>query len=266
MSSRLRVRVLVAVVAAAAVGIVVGVTLATDQSPAKRIAEAGKPPLAKVLPTPEAAKIRAAYRTWPHNSVNEMVALGQDYPHDPVVQLYLGIALIWAGYDADAEAPLKAAKKWGRNTEIEVKADSLLHPQFFPGDPIFTPLSGNPLLVRGAKLQVEGHQHSAEALYERAVRKNPNDVEALVAQAVGRFDKDNLNASFSQLGPLTQRFPKSQLVRYFLGYLLAVTGQGSAAVTQFQKTVALGGSTVLGRNAEAFLSKLKQAGAATTSK
>ena len=195
-----------------------------------------------------------------------MVALGQDYPHDPVVQLYLGIALIWAGYDTDAEAPLKAAKKWGRNTSIEVKADSLLHPQYFPGDPVFTPTSNNPLLLRGSKLQLEGHQHSAEALYERAVRKNPNDVEALVAQAVGRFDKDNLNASFSQLGPLTTRFPKSQLVRYFLGYLLAVTGQGQAAVTQFQKTVALGKSTVLGRNAETFLEKLKQAGTAAAAK
>jgi tetratricopeptide (TPR) repeat protein len=266
MSSRLRVRVLVAVVAAAAVGIVLGVTLATRETPPKRVAHAGKPPLAKVLPTPEAAKIRAAYKTWPHGSLNEMVALGADYPHDPVVQLYLGIALIWSGYDANAEASLKAAKKWGRNTSIEIQADSLLHPQYFPDDPIFTPTSDNPLLERGSKLQQEGHQHSAEALYERAVRKNPNDVEALVAQAVGRFDKDNLNASFSQLGPLTQRFPKSQLVRYYLGYLLAVTGQGDAAVVQFQKTVALGPKTVLGQNAEAFLVKLKQAATAAASK
>lgn len=266
MSSRLRVRVLVAVVAAAAVGIVVGVTLATRDTPPKLIAHAGKPPLAKVLPTPAAAKIRAAYKTWPKGSLDELVALGQEYPHDPVVQLYLGIALIWAGYDTNAETPLRAAKKWGRNTSIEVQADSLLHPQYFPNDPVFTPISDNPLLMRGSKLQLEGHQHSAEALYERAARKNPNDVEALVAVAVGRFDKDNLNASFSQLGPLAERFPKSQLVRYFLGYLLAVTGQGKAAVTEFQKTVALGRATVLGRNAQAFLLKLKQAGAAAAAK
>jgi hypothetical protein len=266
MSSRLRVRVLVAVAAAAAVGIVLGVTLATRETPPKRIMHAGKPPVAKVLPTPEAAEIRAAFKTWPHGSLNELVALGADHPHDPVVQLYLGIALIWAGYDSNAVAPLKAAKKWGRNTPIEIQADSLLHPQYFPDDPIFTPTSDNPLLVRGSKLQLEGHQHSAEALYERAVRKDPNDVEALVAQAVGRFDKDNLNASFSQLGPLTKRFPKSQLVRYFLGYLLAVTGQGKQAVIEFQKTVQLGQTTVLGRNAEAFLVKLKQAGSAAAAK
>jgi hypothetical protein len=266
MSSRLRVRVVVAVIAAAAVAVVVGVTVATHQTPPKRIAHAGKPPLAKSLPTPEAAKIRAAYRTWPHGSLEEMVALGADYPHDPVVQLYLGIALIWSGYDANAETPLEAAKKWGRNTSIEIQADSLLHPQYFPDDPVFTPTSDNPLLVRGSKLQLEGHQHSAEALYERAVRKDPNNVEALVAQAVGRFDKDNLSASFSQLGPLTKRFPKSQLVRYFLGYLLAVTGQGNAAVVQFKKTVALGPKTVLGRNATTFLTKLKQAGSAAAGK
>jgi len=266
MSSRLRVRVVVAVIAAAAVGVVIGVTLATRETPPKRVVQAGTPPIAKVLPTPEAVKIRAAFRTWPHGSVNEMVALGQDYPHDPVVQLYLGIALLWEGYGGDAVAPLKAAKKYGRNTSIEIQADTWLHPDLFPGDPVFTPISDNPLLVRGSELQLEGHQHSAEALYERAVRKNPNDVEALVAQAVGRFDKDNLNASFSQLGPLTKRFPKSQLVRYFLGYLLAVTGQGNAAAAQFQKTVSLGRTTVLGKNAEAFLVKLKQAGTAAAKK
>jgi tetratricopeptide (TPR) repeat protein len=266
MSSRVRVRVVVAVIAAVAVGVVVGVTLATRETPPKRIAHAGKPPLAKVLPTPEAAQIRAAFSTWPHGSVDEMVALGQNYPHDPVVQLYLGIALIWAGYDGNAEAPLEAAKKWGRNTPIEIQADSLLHPQYFPNDPVFTPTSDNPLLLRGSKLQLEGHQHSAEALYERAVRKDPNDVEALVAQAVGRFDKSNLNAAFSQLGPLTKRFPKSQLVHYFLGYLLAVTGQGNAAVVQFKQTAALGRTTVLGQNADAFLAKLKQAGSAAASK
>ena len=244
----------------------VGVTLATRNTPAKRVAHSGTPPLAKVLPTPEAAKIRAAYKTWPHGSLPELVTLGQNYPHDPVVQLYLGIALIWAGYESDANAPLRAAKKWGRDTSIEIQADSLLHPQYFPDDPVFTPVSANPLLVRGSKLQLQGHQHSAEKLYERAARANPNDVEAQVAAAVGRFDKDNLSASFSQLGPLTKRFPKSQLVRYFLGYLLAVTGQGKLAVTQFQKTVALGRTTVLGRNAQAFLTKLHQAGSAKPAK
>jgi hypothetical protein len=266
MSPRLRVRVLVAVVAAVAVGIVVGVTLMTRQTPPKRVAHAGKPPLAKVLPTPEAAEIRAAYATWPHGSLREMVSLGQDFPHDAVVQLYLGIALIWSGYEADAATALRAAKKYGYNTSIEIQADSLLHPQFFPDDPIFTPISDNPLLVRGSKLQQEGHQHSAERLYARAAKAAPNDVEAQVAAAVGRFDKDNLNAAFGQLGPLTRRFPKSQLVRYFLGYLLAVTGQGNPAVVQFKKTVAMGRTTVLGRNAQAFLDKLQQAGSSAASK
>ncbi len=266
MSSRLRVRVLVAVAAAVAVGIVVGVTLSTRQSPPVRVAEPGKPPLAKVLPTPEAAKIRAIFSTWPHGSLDQMVALGQAYPHDPVVQLYLGIALLWEGYGGDAVAPLEAAKKYGYNTSIEIEADTWLHPQLFVGDPVFTPISDNPLLVRGSRLQLEGHQHSAERLYERAVKAAPNDVEAQVAAAVGRFDKDNLSASFSRLGPLTTRFPKSQLVRYFLGYLLAVTGQGKAAVVQFRKTVVLDPATVLGRSAQAFLDKLQQAGSKAASK
>ena len=61
-------------------------------------------------------------------------------------------------------------------------------------------------------------------IYERGASSRPSDDQAQVAAAVGRFDKDNLAASFSQLGPLTQRFPKSQIVRFYLGLLLAWTG------------------------------------------
>ena len=195
-----------------------------------------------------------------------MVAIGALHPDDPQVQFYLGLSLLWAGYGDDAVAPLERAKKYGRNTEIEVEADNFLHPQYFADDPVFTPITANPLLLRGSMQQREFHQHSAEKLYLQAVKKAPNDPEALVAAAVGRFDKDNLNASFSRLGPLTVRFPKSQVVRYYLALLLAVTGQGNAAVTQFQKTVALGRTTALGRNAEAFLVKLKQAGSTAAAK
>ena len=41
-------------------------------------------------------------------------------------------------------------------------------------------------------LQRQGHQHSAERLYAQAARLRPDDDEAQVAAAVGRFDEDNL--------------------------------------------------------------------------
>ncbi len=78
-------------------------------------------------------------------------------------------------------------------------------------------------------------------------------MEALVAEAIGLFDEDNLTPTFSRLGPLTQRFPRSQIVRYYLGYLLAWTAQRQAAITQFEQTVELGPKTQFGKAATHFL-------------
>ncbi len=266
MSSRQRVLVTVAGAAVLAAAAVVGITLATRQDPAQPHALKGKPGVPKVLPTKAASEIRAAYRNWPHGSLDTMVKLGREYPRDPVVQLYLGIALAWAGYGSDAVAPLRAAKRLGRDTRWEIQADNLLHPQYFPDYPLFTPLGSNELLHRGAALQAQGHQHLAERLYSRAAARAPGNDEAQVAAAVGRFDKDNLSASFSHLGPLTRRFPKSQSVRFYLGLLLAWTGQRDPAVEQFKKAVALGKGTPLGTSAQAFLAKLETLGAAPAGK
>ena len=118
-----------------------------------------------------------------------------------------------------------------------MRADEVLHPQFFaPQDglyPVFQQSRPNRLLAQGVLLQRQGHQHSAERLYLRAARLQPEDDEAQVAAAVGRFDEDNLVASFSRLGPLVKRFPRSQSVRFHLGLLLAWTGQRDEAVKQF---------------------------------
>ena len=122
---------------------------------------------------------------------------------------------------------------------------------------MFQPIRPNRLLEEGSRLQAGGHQHSAERLYLRAAQAQPEDAEAQVAAAVGRFDKDNLVPAFSHLGPLTRRFPRSQAVRYYLGLLLAWTGQRDAAVAQFERTAALDRRSALGRNASDFLARLK---------
>src|SRR5262245_5789785 len=252
MSPRLQIVVAVAVVAVVAAGSVVGVTLATRQTPAQPKAIKGKPPVSSFMPTPAAKQIRTAFREWPAGSLVTMERLGRDYPRDPVVQFYRGLALVWAGYLGDAEAVLEKAKKLGRDSQWEIQADSLLHPDYIAGYPPFQPLVANPLLEEGSRLQAQGRQHSALAAYEKAARAAPDDCEAQVAAAVGHFDKDNLSASFSRLGPLTQKFPRCQSVRYYLGILLAWTKQPDA-VTQLRKTVALGPNTELGRAAAQFL-------------
>ena len=260
MSSRPRVVVLVAGAAFLAAGAVLGITLGTRQTPGKLHPLKGKPGVPTVLPTKASSQIRAAFRNWPHGSLDTMETLGREYRRDPVVQLYLGIALIWAGYDSDALAPLQAAKRLGRDTPWEIQADNLLHPQYFPNYPLFAPSGRSSLLRRGAILQAQGRQHSAERLYLQAAKREPGNAEAQVAAAVGRFDKDDLSASFSRLGPLTRRFPHNQSVRYYLGLLLAWTGQRDPSVAQFKKTVALGKGTRLGLSAQAFLAKIAKLG------
>ena len=164
--------------------------------------------------------------------------MSQHAPNDPVVQFNFGIALFCAGYVADAEQAFRQAKKAGRDTFYEMQADEILHPQFFqPQDGSIrssSPSGRNTLLIQGVLLQRRGQQHSAEKLYARAARLQPGNDEAQVAAAVGRFDEDNLSASFSRLGPLVKRFPHSQSVRYHLGLLLAWTGQRDQAVKEFR--------------------------------
>jgi tetratricopeptide (TPR) repeat protein len=175
-----------------------------------------------------------------------------------IVQYYRGVALLWAGYPSDAQNALERAKKLGRDTIVQGRADNLLHPEFFqpaqgPPYPVFVPSMPNKLLQLGSRLQQQGRQISAERVYRRAVKAQPGNVEALVAQAVGLFDEDNLTPSFSHLGPLSARFPKSQLVHLYLGYLLVWTAQGKEAIDQFSQTVALGPTTALGKQAKQIL-------------
>src|SRR5262249_58595112 len=210
-------------------GEVRGVTFESGDNPPKLHPQPGKPPLPKSLPGPVGGEIMTALANWPHGSVPTLERLGQQHPKSPLVQLYRGIGLLWAGYTNEAEQALEQTKKLGRDTQWEIAADNILHPQYFGGYPVFAPISRNPLLQQGSHLQAQGHQHSAERVYQRAARRAPDDDEAQVAAAVGRFDKDNLSASFSRLGPLTRRFPSSQVVRFYLGLLLAWTAQRDQA-------------------------------------
>lgn len=268
MSPAARVRLAVGLAAAAGAAIVVGVVLATRQNPPQPKARCGKVPLkALIVPGTGSAAVNAAVQG-AMGSVAKLEQLENRHPNDAAVQINFGRALICAGYLDDATQALEAAKRFGRDTQYEIDADQLLHPTFFQnGYPVFQPSSAKiPLLVQGAILQRQGHQHSAERLYARAARLHPDDVEAQVAAAVGRFDEDNPSAAFSRLGPLSKRFPHSQVVRYYLGLLLVWIGQRHEAVAEFEKTVALGPETPLGKQVAALLRQIRESGTRTSSK
>jgi tetratricopeptide (TPR) repeat protein len=258
----------VALLAVAASAVVVGVVYATRQDPPQptaRCKQGMKPYIVPGTPTGNVAAVRAAFARGPKGAAQALEPLALQAAKDPVVQFNYGTALFCAGFVADAESAYRAAKKAGRNTFYEIQADVVLHPQYFSqGYPPFVSESRDPLLVQGEIFQRAGHEDSAERVFARAARLHPHDDEAQVAAAVARFDMDDLSASFSRLGPLVRKFPRSQSVRFHLGLLLAWTGQHDQAIVEFRRTRALGATSRLGRQAATFLGSLVTTGTRNT--
>jgi tetratricopeptide (TPR) repeat protein len=267
MSPTVRVRLAVLGAAVAAAAVVAGVVYATRQDPPQPKALCQRP-AALVVPgvgSTNADAVRAAFRRPPKEAARILQPLAEANPDDPVVLFNQGAALYCAGYLTDAEQAFREAKKAGRDTYYQVKADNVLHPQFFvpkdgAGYPIFEYQGHDPLLIQGQIQQRQYHQETAERLYARAARLHPDDADAQVAAAVGRFDMDDLSASFSRLGPLVKRFPKSQSVRYHLGLLLAWTCQRELELKEVRAARALGPGTKLGQESDAFLGGLSGGG------
>jgi predicted Zn-dependent protease len=268
MSARTRIRAIVAVAAVAAAAVVAGVVYATRQDPAQpkaRCKDGVGAVIVPGVPSKNIAAVRAALGKSSEQAARAIEALVAEHPEDPVVQFNYGWALYCGGFDEDAVQAFRKAKKLGRDTRYEVTADNILHPQFFrDGYPPFVYLGHDPLLVQGQIAQRNYHQHTAERLWARAAKLRPNDPNAQVAAAVGRFDMDDLSASFSRLGPLVRRFPKSQTVRFHLGLLLVWTGQAKQAVVELRRAHDLGPGTPLGRQAGKLLAGVAKTGTRST--
>jgi tetratricopeptide (TPR) repeat protein len=186
------------------------------------------------------AKLGAAFAAWP-DSADRVEQLGALYPRSALVQLHVGLARFWAG-TGGAMTAWREARDVEPDTPYAVYAADYLHARdFAPGLPAFTPsfeheLEGRSLvdafddlaadrtvrgrLLYGIALQRLGRPVSARRAFGEAARLAPDDVDALVADAVGRYEKNNPAAAFSRLGPLSRRFPGSATVRFHLGLLL----------------------------------------------
>jgi tetratricopeptide (TPR) repeat protein len=249
----------VAVAALVAAGGAVGVTLATRTTPPQVVKQKGAPLLKLDLglrSDPEAralaravslygagkrreagaifrrydsveAQIGAAFADWPVSTLARLQALAGQYPRSAVVRLNLGLAQLWDGRVDEAAVSWRAAKRLQPDTPTAVTADGLLHPNFAPGLPPFTPTEALPAalaklpaqqqldalkrdaeaapkarLLYGAALQRIGRPLSAERQFRLAAEALPDDPEAQVAVAVGTFSKAQPSKAFSQLGPL----------------------------------------------------------------
>ena len=209
-------------------------------------------------------------------------ALAAEHPRSALVRLNLGFALFWSGAREQAVEQWREAERLEPDTLSAVRADDLLHPNTPRGRPVFVPAQPFPeriaslpadrqltelaaaaadggaaeKLQYGVVLQRLGRPLSARRVYDQAAALAPNDPEALVAAAVGRYDKDDPAAAFSRLGPLARRFPDAPTVRFHLGLLLLWTGAIDEAKEQLERAAAIDPADPLAREAKRFLTRL----------
>lgn len=228
------------------------------------------------------AKLGAAFAAWPA-SLDRVEQLGALYPRSALVQLHVGLARFWAGTSGAREA-WREARDVEPDTPYAVRAADLLHPDFAPGLPGFVPSfdlrleqaagasraeqldalrrdrSARGRLRLGVVLQRLGRPVSARRAFSEAAALAPNDVDALVADAVGRFEKNNPAAAFSRLGPLSRRFPRSASVRFHLGLLLLWRGDLDEARRQLGLAQTAAPRSKHAREAGRYLEAIRKAG------
>ena len=228
------------------------------------------------------AKLGAAFATWPA-SEDRIEQLGALYPRSSLVQLHVGLSRFWAGTDGALTA-WREARDVEPDTPYAVRAADFLYARdFAPGLPGFivsfdyriegeTPAEQLRLLaadrtprgrlLHGIALQGLGRPLSARRAFAQAREQAPNDVDALVADAVGRYDKANPAAAFSRLGPLSRRFPEAATVRFHLGLLLLWQKDLREATRQLELARRAEPGSKIAAEATRFLDAVRNAGTA----
>ncbi len=230
------------------------------------------------------AKIGAEFASWPAGTYDRLEQLAKLYPENAAVQLHLGLARLWAQRGDPVEA-WRAATDAEPDTPYAILAGNVLHPKLPRGLPAFIPSFSAPaevtelpperqlealrrraarggvreLLLYGVGLQRVGRPVSAASAFTRAARAAPENVEARVAAAVGKFDKDTPALAFGSLGPLTRTFPEEPSVRFHLGVLLLWTGRVQAAERQFRLASRTKPGSPLAREAARYLETIRRA-------
>jgi tetratricopeptide (TPR) repeat protein len=227
------------------------------------------------------ARVGAALAAWP-GGFARLADLARDHPRSALAQLHYGLGLYWRGDLPAADAAWRTARRVQPDTSYAIRAEDLLYPHFPRGLPTFVPSFPAPAvldrmsppeqlaylrrlaatggergkLLYGVALQRLGHQVSAARAFEAASALAPGDPEPQVAASVARFDKANPSTTFSRLGPLARRYPRSQTVRFHLGLCLLWLADVKEARTQLRLARDLGPRTPLGIEARKFLDQL----------
>lgn len=212
------------------------------------------------------AQAGEAIAAWPDGTLARLEELASRHPASGAVLFHLGLARFW---DGDTEGAVDAWRRTASrdpDSAFAVRAGDLLYRRFPPGLPTYVPGFRGPAAVRalqapaqlaalrrlarrpdarakllyGVALQRIERPVSARREFSAAARLAPGDPDALVADAVGRFDKEHPERAFSRLGPLTRRFPRAGTVRFHLGLMLLWLGDVKDAKRQLSRTIRLG--------------------------
>jgi tetratricopeptide (TPR) repeat protein len=220
------------------------------------------------------AAVGAAVASWPAGTVERLRDLARAHPNSALVRLHLGLALFAEGARKEAESEWLEAKEGEPDTPAALRAEDLLHPEMAPGRPFFFPSrdvvgadlaklerraeSGEvtDLLAYGVALQRVGRPVSAQTAFDKALEGDPRSLEAQVAAAVGRFDKDAPEEAFSRLGPLARDHPEAGVVRFHLGLLLLWIRAVDEARRQLE--LAAEGEGFYAREAQRLLERLEE--------
>jgi tetratricopeptide (TPR) repeat protein len=235
------------------------------------------------------AEVGEAMSRWPRGTIARLRALERAHPDSALVKLQLGLALYWLRQDAAAEQAWRQAETAEPDSPAAIRAETLLHPEMPQGRPFFVPSAAVPPEVAeqlplqqldelerrakatddaeswiryGVALQRAGRPVSALQAFDRAVDADPQDVEAQVAAAVVRFDKDDPAAAFLRLGPLAQRYPDAAVVRFHLGLMLLWLRDVAGSREQLEQAIALEPESIYGREAALLLDRLDEAAGA----
>jgi tetratricopeptide (TPR) repeat protein len=232
------------------------------------------------------AAVGAAVSAWPDGTLERLRELEASHPDSALVHLHLGLALYAEGQHDEAAAEWREAVEVEPDSQSAVRAGDILHPDMAPGLPsFFTTVEPPPgvtgkspqeqldgfeaaargggadqWILYGAALQRVGKPISARAAFDRALELAPDRLDAKVAAAVGRFDKDDPSAAFSRLGPLARDNPDSALVRFHLGVLLLWIRDVQDARAQLEKAAATMPVSLYSREAKSLLSRLEGIG------
>src|SRR5919198_1149936 len=129
------------------------------------------------------ARIGAALAAWPRGTITELDGLAEAHPRNAFVRLHLGLALLWARRDADARRAWRAAERVAPDSPSAVRAETLLHPEFAPGRPVFVATFEPPASVAQLSPQAQ------LAALARAARRPDWRAKVLFGVALQRLER-----------------------------------------------------------------------------